>query len=187
MEAQDPLSELADIHLPTAVNIWPPAIGWWILAAALALVAAYYARVYFHYLIRLKRLSYAIEELETVYQNFSEKAPVEAKRNQAGLDFLNDVNAILRRVTLLLFPNTQDIAKLNGQAWLAFLDKSDNSLEFSTGAGKALSEGVYQRNFEADADALYALARRWTEQRYKEQATGIMLHSNKANTQGAKA
>ena len=32
METEDPLSQLADIHLPEAVSAWPPAVGWWLLA-----------------------------------------------------------------------------------------------------------------------------------------------------------
>ncbi|MFC4698838.1 DUF4381 domain-containing protein [Glaciecola siphonariae] len=33
--AASPLDQLADIHLPQAVSIWPPAVGYWIVLALL--------------------------------------------------------------------------------------------------------------------------------------------------------
>lgn len=177
MENQDPLSDLADIHLPGEISVWPPALGWWLLAAALCLLALYYLRVYIIHLMRLKRLSFATSELEQAYQTFSEQVLFRTKHNQAGLVFLNEINSILRRVALLIFPDNPDIAKLNGNKWLAFLDNTGNSQDFTQGPGKVLGDGSYQRHFEADGDALYTVARHWIEQRYKQQTVNAMKSS----------
>lgn len=183
MEAQDPLSELADIHLPGAVNLWPPAFGWWILALLLLLGLIYCVHSYIILAIRRKRLSFAIKELEQVYQTFSEQVLFDASRNQAGLKFLNQTNAILKRVALLLSPVNSNIAILSGSAWLAYLDAGNSGKEFSNGAGKALGDGIYQRDFNADGDALYALARRWIEKSYKDESSKkqLPLGQNKSN------
>ena len=33
MNAQKPLDQLRDIHLPEAISMWPPAPGWWVISA----------------------------------------------------------------------------------------------------------------------------------------------------------
>ena len=32
----DPLAELRDIHLPGPIEVWPPALGWWLVAILLS-------------------------------------------------------------------------------------------------------------------------------------------------------
>ncbi|MEX2365260.1 MAG: DUF4381 family protein [Pseudohongiellaceae bacterium] len=65
MEAQDPLSELADIHLPAAVSFWPPAIGWWILLALLLTGGFLLLRQWLKYAMTRKKQASALRELES--------------------------------------------------------------------------------------------------------------------------
>ncbi|MDD9890866.1 MAG: DUF4381 domain-containing protein, partial [Gammaproteobacteria bacterium] len=37
MDSEELLAQLADIHLPGEISYWPPAPGWWVLAALLLL------------------------------------------------------------------------------------------------------------------------------------------------------
>ena len=39
MNEPDPLAQLRDIHSPEAIPVWPPALGWWLLAL-MALICA---------------------------------------------------------------------------------------------------------------------------------------------------
>lgn len=165
MEAEDPLAQLADIHLPGEVSFWPPAPGWWMLAGLLLLAVALVGR-YFYLQGRNKRkMSSALRELDQAYRNWQEKSQVENMRNQAGLDLLYSFNAILKRVALVYYPQT-DVAKLTGSAWLRFLDAADRGTEFSEGAGKVLSDGTYRPVFSADVDGLHTITRQWIMKHY---------------------
>jgi Sec-independent protein translocase protein TatA len=161
MEAEDPLSELADIHLPDAVAFWPPAPGWWVLAVLvlLALVLLYrkqLARVFLR-----RRLGSALRELDDALNAFK-AAP---ERNEAGLQLLQTFNAVLKRVALVHYADPE-LPGLNGRAWLRFLDARMHSADFTVGAGQVLGDGIYRPVFNADVDALHALCRRWVEQCY---------------------
>jgi hypothetical protein len=168
MEAEDPLSELADIHLPDAVNFWPPAPGWWVLAAlvVLALVLLYrqqLARVFLR-----RRLGSALRELDNAYRAF-QSAP---EKNAAGLQLLQSFNAVLKRVALLHHTDPE-LPRLSGRPWLRFLDAQMNSADFSAGAGQVLADGIYRPVFDADVDALLALCKRWIEQSYLQKRAPV--------------
>jgi hypothetical protein len=165
MEAEDPLSQLADIHLPDAVSLWPPAPGWWLLAALVLLALLWVGRQLLRRLLVRRRLGAALQELDTVYATWQTHSGDAATRNQAGLDLLYGCNAILKRVALVYFP-LQEVSALSGQAWLRFLDQTDRSNAFTAGAGQVLGDGTYRPAFSADAAALHALCRRWISARY---------------------
>ncbi|MDT8397867.1 MAG: DUF4381 domain-containing protein [Pseudomonadales bacterium] len=166
METPDPLSQLADIHLPPAVGFWPPAPGWWLLAAALLVTLYLLARAGFKALVRHRRKAFALLELERSYRAFVQKSAFDSSRNQAGLDFLNEINALLRRVALNLYPDIP-VAGISGPAWLEFLDSWDQGSSFRQGPGKVLADGAYRPVFDADAEALHELVRHWLEKRYR--------------------
>jgi hypothetical protein len=160
MEAEDPLAQLADIHLPGEVPFWPPAPGWWVLAGLLLLGFVLIGRYYYRQRQTRRRMNAALFELDQTYRNWQQQSQADDARNQAGLDLLYGINATLKRVALVYYPQV-DVAKLTGSAWLRFLDAADQGKDFSEGPGKVLSDGTYRPVFSADVDALYALARRW--------------------------
>ena len=164
METEDPLSELADIHLPAEVGPWPPAFGWWVVAVLLAAALALLARRLLALLAERRREAAALRELKNCLHQFRERAT--ADPNGAGLDYLAQVNAVLRRVALFHYP-AADVAGLYADDWLAFLDQCDDGTAFSAGPGRALGEGQYRRVFDADADGLYQCAHDWIQRRYR--------------------
>ncbi|HEY0961093.1 MAG TPA: DUF4381 domain-containing protein [Pseudomonadales bacterium] len=167
MEAEDPLSELADIHLPDPVGLWPPAPGWWVLAALaiLALVLLYRRQIARVFLRR--RLGSALRELDVAYRAFE----AGTDRNAAGLQLLQAFNAILKRVALVHF-SEPGLPRLSGRAWLRFLDEKVGGNDFAAGVGQALGDGIYRPVFDADAPALHALCRRWIEHCYLQPPAG---------------
>ena len=169
MESEDPLSQLADIHLPDPVGFWPLAPGWWVLIGILVLILIWLLVLGLRRLLWKKRLQVAQRELDKAISSYQEKlANDPGEANQAGLDYLYEVNKVLNRVALYTDAgHTRDIAKLSGSAWLKYLDQSYGGTDFTQGAGKVLAEGQYRPIFAGEIEALYTLARQWINTRYK--------------------
>lgn len=168
MEAEDPLSQLRDIHLPEPVTFWPPAPGWWVLLVLILIGLVFLYRHAIAAMIQRRKLANTLRELDEAYENYEELAAFDHKQNQAGLDYLANVNILLNRVALVFYPDTP-AGQLTGSAWLSFLDQHGNTTDFSTGAGTLLADGIYRRNFDtnnSDAKALHALAKKWIEHTY---------------------
>ncbi len=166
MEAEDPLSQLRDIHLPDPVSFWPPAPGWWILLLCVLIGLAFLARHAIVAMIRRRRLESVMHELDQAYVRFTEQSAFENTRNQAGLDFLATVNVLLKRVAQVMYPDSTS-SRLTGRDWLHFLDACDQGSAFSQGPGSVLADGAYKPAFNADGNALYQAASTWIENRYK--------------------
>jgi len=117
-------------------------------------------------MIRRRKLASVLAELDRAYDRFRKDSSTK-DLNEAGLAFLAETNRLLNRVVLVMYPDSNG-ANLTGEHWLAFLDACDNSTVFSQGDGKVLGDGMYRPAFDADADALYQVAKQWIEHRYTE-------------------
>lgn len=139
---------LRDIHLPGEVPFWPPAPGWWILAALIVAAAIIGWLLYRrNRMLKLSATRLAREELQNIMARYeTEKDPV---------SLLKQLSILLRRLSISLFPRTE-VASLTGQAWLEFLDRKTGLNSFSTGTGQLLSEAPYRRKVTAD-DAVLVL------------------------------
>lgn len=167
MEAEDPLSQLRDIHLPDAVTLWPPAPGWWLLLVLILIGLAFMYRKAILAMIQRRKLAQVVEELNQAHARYIALSQDPQQGNQAGLDFLASVNILLNRVVMVKYPDSPS-EKLSGKPWLLFLDSFDNTTDFTQGAGSPLAEGIYRRTFDADADALLAVTTAWIKRRYQE-------------------
>jgi hypothetical protein len=167
MEAEDPLSDLADIHLPDAVPFWPPAPGWWVLAALVLAGLGWLLWLQFLAWQRRQRMQAALAELDRVYRACNDRA-AGISANEAGLSFLHGCNEVLKRVALEHYPVLQ-VARLNGSDWLAFLDSRGSTDGFSAGAGRVLGDGSYRPRFDADVDAVHTLCTEWIRLHFRKQ------------------
>jgi hypothetical protein len=130
---------LRDIHLPAPIGWWPPAFGWWLLAALVLAAVALYALHY--YRARHKRA--ALRALTRVRAALEQGAePV------ACLQFLSTV---LRRFAMTSVARARaaydspDVAGLIGERWLRYLDGRWAKTEFSAGVGRQLLAAPYAR------------------------------------------
>ena len=176
MESEDPLSQLADIHLPDPVSIWPLAPGWWVLIALFVMFLIWLSYKAFRRLILHKRLQAAQDELAKAIDVYrASTLSADADKNKAGLDYLYAVNTVLNRVALFTDSRQQrEIARLSGTPWLEYLDQSYGGNDFSEGLGKVLAEGQYRPIFAGEVEGLYTLAQNWISSRYtqKKQQSG---------------
>ncbi len=108
--APNDLSALRDIHLPDAVAFWPPAPGWWFVAAAL-LTAAGLAWIGWRRRRRGVRRQ-ALRELELLAHDFQQRSRLD--------DLAAGLSILMRRVALLRFGAGQ-AAVLHGEPWIDFL------------------------------------------------------------------
>ncbi len=155
-QAADPLSALRDIHLPAEPSWWPPAPGWWLLAAILlgvliGLVVFMGRRAMLR--ARRRRIIARIDAL------------VKAYRPEHACEFVADVSGLLRRAALTWYPRER-VAALSGEAWLRFLDDNGGA-GFRDGPGRILANGAYRRDCEVDPKALGELAKTWISTQLK--------------------
>jgi hypothetical protein len=124
---------LRDIHLPGAVGFWPPAFGWWIVAAlvvvGIALLALY------HYRGRQKRV--ALRSMKRVRAALEQGAePVVC---------LQMVSTVLRRFAMTTERVQGAVPGLIGESWLEYLDRRWQRHEFAKGLGRQLLAAPYGR------------------------------------------
>jgi hypothetical protein len=140
--------QLRDIQMPGDAPFWPPAPGWWLLLALLALFAAVTAWKVIRLRRARRRRARITAELERL-----RGAP-------CGPELAASVSALLKRAALGRYPREQ-VAALTGRTWVEFLDRTGGDGAFARGAGVVLADGVYAPRRDCDADALLDLAGRW--------------------------
>lgn len=151
-QAGDPLAQLRDIHVPGPIDTWPPAPGWWLLAG-LVLIGLISLSIWLYRRWRANR--YRREAL-------AELAELEATWRETGdaHAYLAALQHLLKRVALTTFKR-EEVASLTGEAWVAFLDRSTGSHDFSMAESEALIDGNYRSDASIDVAALQAVAQTW--------------------------
>ncbi|BBP04410.1 hypothetical protein TPL01_21110 [Sulfuriferula plumbiphila] len=150
------LSQLRDIHLPARISWWPPALGWWLLAAAILLIALALYGLHRHRRRNHWR-RFALSELSRLRE-------LHETQQSAPCALVSELSILLRRVAVSRFPRAE-VAALNGDAWLAFLDHSlGEGAAFQSHAGRLLTTVPYRPDAAIDPGslrALLALGERW--------------------------
>jgi hypothetical protein len=124
---------LRDIHIPEAIGLWPPAIGWWLLAILLPLML-YFSYKLYKYITRKTALKAVKKQIKTlkINQEFDDKQK------------LIELSSLMRRTAISIFPR-EDVASLTEEAWLVFLDRNSDSLNFNTKIGRLLVDAAYRK------------------------------------------
>lgn len=140
---QDATLVLRDIHQSTAPAWWPPAPGWWFVAAVVLIAASCVA-------LWRQRRRQRLRRIAKTFDNAVDSA------NSAPAQ-IAAMSELLRRAARRRNPNAD---KLQGSAWLEYLDADDKRHPFAGGAGKLLLEGGFRRDANPEqVAALRALTR----------------------------
>ena len=139
MQAQELV--LRDVHVPAAPSMWPPAPGWWMVAAAVLIVIA----IVWLLKVRQQRKLQARQRLfDDACRNLPASAQIAA------------MSELLRRAARQIDKHAD---RLQGEAWLQFLDGKKGN-DFSKGAGRLLLEGGFRRDVaESELAATKSVAR----------------------------
>ena len=151
----DPLANLRDIHIPGAIDPWPPAIGWWLIAAAALIAISYGIYLVFKWWKSNQYRREGIRELKYLLENHASEK-----------QYLRDYSDLLKRIALSAY-DRESVANLTGEAWVSFLDRSTGTQEFSMGEGQILIQGNYELNPSVDVDKLHLLGLYWIKKHRK--------------------
>lgn len=145
--------KLNDVHPGIAPSWWPPAPGWWLVAAIILIAVA----VIVGWLLRKRRRQAALLRLFDEAVDRAETPPQQVAA----------MSELLRRAARRRDPAAD---RLEGEAWLHFLDDGLPGQPFSSGAGALLRDGGFRAEVVADeVAALRTVARRryllWMQRR----------------------
>lgn len=116
------LAKLHDIQLPKPIGWWPTAWGWYVLIVFGFLTIAVFVYGVIRLRIRGRAQREALRLLETYYQHYQQERNAQlASRN---------LSQLLRRVALAYFPREQ-VAGLQGEAWINFLTQHAKEVDFA--------------------------------------------------------
>lgn len=134
---------LRDVHPGVAPSWWPPAPGWWMVAAIIGVTLAATG----WWWLRRRRQHSALLRL---FDEATDRAETPAQQVAA-------MSELLRRAARLHDPAAD---RLEGDAWLQFLDDGLPGLPFTHGAGALLRDGGFRAEVaDGDVAALRVLAR----------------------------
>jgi len=142
--------QLRDIHLPQ-VPWWPPAIGWWVLAALLLLAIVLGIWLWLRGRPARAAKHAAKRELAALAARHA--------RDRDDVSLAMGVSRLLRRIALLLEP---EAAARGGAAWREFLANRAQAA-FTDEQLDVLIDAPYRGRASFDAAALLAATRRWCE------------------------
>ncbi len=183
MDSTDPLSQLADIHLPEPVGIWPLAPGWWILLVILVIVGVIVGRRYYAGWKQPRICAFAVRELDKCLSEYRAANAADPQKDDdtLKLNFVNEVNAVLRRVALKHFPGELP-ASLSGAQWIAYLRSKGDASLLDDSLAATLIQGRFARRWDVDDERLYRMAHQWITSLYLAKIGSDKASENKSTS-----
>lgn len=156
------LQNLHDIIVPSPVPAWPPAPGWYVVAATVLVVIALLAAWVWR---RHQRRAYrraALAELQRIETSESSQSVMA-------------ITELLKRTALVAYPRSA-VAGLSGNDWWTFLDAHCSGSQFSEQLGAVVDASCFQSRQagKTEVDALRRATERWINN-HQAAATPVMV------------
>lgn len=153
----NPLNQLKDIHLPDPIGWWPIAPGWYLVALFLFLlfgIVGHFILKKFRYFKPKKQALNLLKQYKIEYEN-EKNAPLTSAK----------ISDLLRRVALLYYPRAE-VAGLNGEEWIQFLNHTSRNIDFVP-VRAMLLELPFQSSSTINLNPLFSRTSLWIKQRRK--------------------
>lgn len=149
------LEQLQPLISPSAIDMWPPAPGWWILLVLLPLAVwgVLWLRRYWSGKRLIVRSEQPLDPLRLAALEELAHLPKPYDGAPAGA-WLQQLNALLKRLCRNHYPYSQSHT-LNGRKWLAFLDNRCPAAGLTR--WMILVEGAYKPECKLDDKAITGL------------------------------
>ena len=151
----NPLDQLKDIHTPDAIGLWPPAIGWYLVAAFLIAALVLAGVILWR---RWQQNAYrraALRECDDIEREITAGSDSRAAAIR--------IATLLKRTALSVFRRAE-VASLSGDAWILFLESKASEASFSIASSQLLIEASFRQSppdNQRDVVQLLDEARRW--------------------------
>ena len=150
------LSALHDIHLPKAIGWWPLAPGWYLLAIITIIFCLLIIVLSRRYYRNTQAKRKALLTLTVYQQQYEQEGNSQCASAQ--------VSELLKRVALVYYPR-QEVASLQGEAWITFLNGTAKGVNFNA-VRRQLLELPWRPSQNQSLQLLFDTARKWiTRQR----------------------
>lgn len=143
---------LEDIIQPEAIDLWPPAIGWWVLVAlilGLLLISIKLGRKLWQ---ERQRRQQAYQLLEQAKQNYTSQANAS--------NYCRDLNDLLKRYWRT-YNTSPLILSSSGQDWVDLLNQQTPEPIFNERVADAFAYGPYRRISKLKPEILEEAVKNW--------------------------
>ena len=167
----NPLDQLKDIHTPDAIGLWPPAIGWYLIAAFLIAALVLAGVILWR---RWQQNAYrraALRECDDIEWEITAGSDSRAAAIR--------IATLLKRTALSVFRRAE-VAHLSGDAWILFLESKASEAHFSIASSQLLIEASFRKNppdNQSDVTRLLYEARRWIRKHQRPNAASGGEHA----------
>lgn len=152
------IEQLRDIHPPPPPHLalWQAFSEWLPLLVGVALLAGIGWYVFRH--LKKRSPGAALRQALVALRSAQERYAGDGD----AVRFVRELDILLRREAMRRYPE-QNLRRLTGEEWLAFLDRTAGTDEFRNGPGRCLSTLPYQRHGRLGQGDIAALVAQWLE------------------------